>query len=133
AAELGDGVVGEVGGGFRVRDVHVMERRRTALSADRVRHGFAAFGVDVGEDDPRPLTGQAARVRLADPLRRAGDDGGPAFETCHGASPVLVVDGPGRVRAPGACCGHAGYATALVSRYSSNPATPISRPIPDCL
>src|SRR5699024_10491866 len=65
----------------------------TALRADRVRHGLAAFGVDVGEDDPRPLTRQAARVRLADPLRRAGDDGGPAFETCHGASPVLVVDG----------------------------------------
>ena len=28
---------------------------------------------------------------------------------------------------------HAGSAIVLVSRYSSKPATPISRPIPDCL
>ena len=28
---------------------------------------------------------------------------------------------------------HAGSATTLVSRYSSKPATPISRPMPDCL
>ena len=32
-----------------------------------------------------------------------------------------------------ACGHHAGSATDLVSRYSSNPATPISRPRPDCL
>ena len=43
----------------------------------------------------------------------------------HGSADVAQADEPDR--------GHRATATALVSRYSSKPATPISRPIPDCL
>src|SRR3954447_15206274 len=38
-----------------------------------------------------------------------------------------------RQRASKPPAAHAGSAIVLVSRYSSNPATPISRPMPDCL
>ena len=70
--------------------------------------------VQVRHHDGRPLGGQGPGVGLADAPGRPGDDRDLVGEP-H-ASPPLQ-----------------GRASSLVSRYSSKPWTPISRPVPDCL
>ena len=99
-----------------VGDVDLAEDR---VAADPVRGGLARGHIEVGDDDIGAFARQCGRVRGADPLRGARDDRGPAGESIHGLLLSLV--------------GHTAVATSLVSRYSSKPATPISRPIPDCL
>lgn len=77
--------------------------------------------------DPRPA-GPAA----PGPQRRARQRCRPTHRT--GSQPGPTARRPGSQHEPAAGGAQpAGRANVLISRYSSSPATPISRPMPDCL
>ena len=103
--------------------------RGAAVGHDLLGDLLRALDVDVGDDDRRALTGQRLGVRLADAATGSGDDRRPCSRTAH----VFPRCDYARFRSCVPLSHCAAVAMALISRYSSKPARPISRPMPDCL
>ncbi len=125
AAELRKRLRGHLLGRVGVGDVDPHGERVAALTLDAVGDLLRALGVDVGHHDGRTLARQRLGVGLADAATGAGDDGHLVVELISVRSQRSVLRSS---------------EFAMPSRsqlwfrvYSSKPATPISRPIPDCL
>ena len=78
----------EIGDVVAIADICAHETAGAERSEplDRRRAGV---GVDIRDDDPRPLGHEPLGDGIADPLGTAGDDGDPVFEL-HDAAPSLV-------------------------------------------